>query len=74
MALADVEAGTNGNRHVSRVETDSEKYNWLNRIDFVAPGQFNGTEVMTVNHYFPTVRTFHLFFCSRPRSCLEKVG
>lgn len=39
---------------VVRVETDSPKYSWLNRIDFVAPGTFDGTEVMTVNHYFPT--------------------
>ncbi|ROT39229.1 hypothetical protein SODALDRAFT_332664 [Sodiomyces alkalinus F11] len=38
---------------IVRVETDSEKYSWLNRVDFVAPGAFNGTEVMTVNHYFP---------------------
>lgn len=42
----------------SRVETDSEKYSWLNRVDFVAPGNFNGTEVMTVNHYFPNVSFF----------------
>lgn len=38
---------------VVRVETDSPKYSWLNQVDFVAPGTFNGTEVMTVNHYFP---------------------
>ncbi|KAL6857402.1 hypothetical protein ACO1O0_004837 [Amphichorda felina] len=38
---------------VVRVETDSPKYDWLNRIDFTAPGTFNKTEVMTVNHYFP---------------------
>ncbi|KAG8413154.1 hypothetical protein J3459_015721 [Metarhizium acridum] len=38
---------------IVRVETDSEKYTWLNRVDFIAPGTFNGTEVMTVNHYFP---------------------
>lgn len=40
---------------ISRVETDSPKYSWLNQVDFVAPGAFNGTEVMTVNHYFPNV-------------------
>lgn len=39
----------------SRVETDSPKYRWLNWIDLIAPGAFNGTEVMTVNHYFPNV-------------------
>lgn len=39
----------------SRVETDSPKYSWLNQVDFIAPGAFNGTEVMTVNHYFPSV-------------------
>ncbi|KJK78115.1 hypothetical protein H634G_06287 [Metarhizium anisopliae BRIP 53293] len=38
---------------IVRVETDSKKYTWLNRVDFIAPGTFNGTEVMTVNHYFP---------------------
>ncbi|KAF2128859.1 hypothetical protein P153DRAFT_386061 [Dothidotthia symphoricarpi CBS 119687] len=38
---------------VVRVETASFKYNWLNLIDFVAPGTFNGTEIMTVQHYFP---------------------
>ncbi|KAF4311841.1 hypothetical protein GTA08_BOTSDO12601 [Botryosphaeria dothidea] len=37
---------------VVRVETASPKYNWLNTIDFTAPGAFNGT-VMTVRHYFP---------------------
>lgn len=37
------------------METDSPKYSWLNQVDFVAPGAFNGTEVMTVNHYFPNV-------------------
>lgn len=37
------------------METDSPNYTWLNRIDFIAPGTFNGTEVMTVNHYFPNV-------------------
>lgn len=41
--------------HISRVETDSPKYSWLNQVDFIAPGAFNGTEVMTVNHYFPNV-------------------
>ena len=39
----------------SRVVTDSPKYKWLNLVDFTAPGTFNGTEVMTVNHYFPNV-------------------
>ncbi|KAI9170729.1 Outer membrane protein, beta-barrel [Paramyrothecium foliicola] len=38
---------------IVRVETDSKKYGWLNQVDFVAPGSFDGTEVMTVNHYFP---------------------
>ncbi|KAF2260124.1 hypothetical protein CC78DRAFT_555744 [Lojkania enalia] len=38
---------------VVRVETASPKYKWLNLIDFVAPGTFNGTEIMTVHHYFP---------------------
>ncbi|KAL2279973.1 hypothetical protein FJTKL_13110 [Diaporthe vaccinii] len=38
---------------IFRVETDSPKYSWLNQVDFIAPGAFNGTEVMTVNHYFP---------------------
>lgn len=37
------------------METDSPKYYWLNRVDFIAPGAFNGTEIMTVNHYFPNV-------------------
>lgn len=47
--------GQFANEHISRVETDSPKYSWLNQVDFVAPGAFNGTEVMTVNHYFPNV-------------------
>ncbi|KAI7773136.1 Outer membrane protein [Diaporthe eres] len=38
---------------IFRVETDSPKYSWLNKVDFIAPGAFNGIEVMTVNHYFP---------------------
>ncbi|UPX10332.1 uncharacterized protein EKO05_0000998 [Ascochyta rabiei] len=38
---------------VVRVQTASPKYDWLNMIDFVAPGTFNGTEIMTVQHYFP---------------------
>ncbi|KAL0253380.1 hypothetical protein SLS55_010357 [Diplodia seriata] len=36
---------------IVRVETESPKYNWLNEIDFAAPGVFNGS-VMTVRHYF----------------------
>ncbi|KAJ4355168.1 hypothetical protein N0V95_003191 [Ascochyta clinopodiicola] len=39
----------------SRVQTASPKYDWLNMIDFVAPGTFNGTEIMTVQHYYPNV-------------------
>ncbi|KAF9693275.1 hypothetical protein EKO04_008948 [Ascochyta lentis] len=38
---------------VVRVQTASPKYDWLNMIDFVAPGTFNGTEIMTAHHYFP---------------------
>ncbi|KAL8860953.1 MAG: hypothetical protein Q9178_002708 [Gyalolechia marmorata] len=38
---------------VVRVETDSPKYKWMTLIDFVGPGSFNGTEIMTVHHYFP---------------------
>ncbi|KAJ4413902.1 hypothetical protein N0V82_008257 [Gnomoniopsis sp. IMI 355080] len=41
---------------VVRVVTDSPKYNWLNLVDFVAPGNFNGTSVMTVDHYFPNTQ------------------
>ncbi|KAL8766630.1 MAG: hypothetical protein Q9209_006647 [Squamulea sp. 1 TL-2023] len=40
---------------VVRVETDSPKYKWMTLIDFVGPGSFNGTEIMTVHHYFPNV-------------------
>ncbi|KAL1633271.1 hypothetical protein SLS58_011160 [Diplodia intermedia] len=36
---------------IVRVETESPKYDWLNEIDFAAPGAFNGS-VMTVRHYF----------------------
>ncbi|KAL8717102.1 MAG: hypothetical protein Q9225_005625 [Loekoesia sp. 1 TL-2023] len=43
----------NGVILLSRVETESPQYNWLNLIDFVGPGSFNGTEIMTVHHFFP---------------------
>ncbi|KAF2272503.1 uncharacterized protein EI97DRAFT_385598, partial [Westerdykella ornata] len=41
---------------IVRVETESPKYKWLNLVDFVAPGSFNGTQIRTVQHYFPNVR------------------
>lgn len=51
-----------------RIETASPRYSYLNLIDLVAPGTFNGTEVMTAHHYFPDVSS--VILTSRKRLAL----